>query len=154
MAMTDYFLQIEGLHGREFEDPLPLLSWSFGEKNSSGTFLNNGPEAGKLQMLAFSFTKGIDWGSPKLFLACAEGKHISAAILTCRTAGGEQIEFMKVKLSDVLVSSYESTSGDFPSETVTLSFAKIEYEYKGQKPDGSRGSTVKVEFDVSAMKTS
>jgi len=61
---------------------------------------------------------------------------------------------MKVKLSDVFVSSYESTSGDFPSETVTLSFAKIEYEYKGQKPDGSRGSTVKVEFDVSAMKTS
>jgi len=72
MAMTDYFLQIEGLHGREFEDPLPLLSWSFGEKNSSGTFLNNGPEAGKLQMLAFSFTRALtgaarscSWRVPK-----------------------------------------------------------------------------------------
>lgn len=28
-------------------------------------------------------------------------------------------------------------SGDFPSETVTLSFAKIEYDYRGMQPNGS-----------------
>ena len=38
---------------------------------------------------------------------CATGEHIKAATLTVRKGGGDKgIEFMKIKLNDVLVSSY------------------------------------------------
>ena len=46
--------------------------------------------------------------SPKLMSACATGKHIPSAVLTCRKAGGTQTEFLKIKLADVLVSSYQN----------------------------------------------
>jgi type VI secretion system secreted protein Hcp len=39
-----------------------------------------------------------------------------------------------------------------PSESVSLNFAKIEFDYKEQKPDGTLGGSVKAGWDVKANK--
>jgi hypothetical protein len=52
----------------------------------------------------------LDKASPALFLACANGKHLSSAVLTVRKAGKGQQEYLVLKLTDVMVSSYQ-TSG-------------------------------------------
>ena len=61
---------------------------------------------------------------------------------------------MKVTLSDVIISSYQTTgmSGGAPLESFKLNFAKIEYEYTPQKPDGSLDAPVKAGYDLALAK--
>ena len=117
-----------------------------------------GGGAGKVQMQDFHFVKKVDKSGPKLLQACATGEHIPKAVLTCRKAGKTQQEYMKVTLSDCLVSSYH-TSGSggsdiIPMEEISLNFAKIAVEYREQKADGTLGGTTMMEFNLKTMKAS
>jgi type VI secretion system secreted protein Hcp len=100
--------------------------------------------------------KGSNKASPKLLLACACGEHIKKAVLTCRKAGKDQQEFLKVTMSDILVTSYQTggaeSSGVVPMDQISLNFAKIEHEYKEQKSDGSLGGAIKAGYDLKANK--
>ena len=58
-------------------------------------------------MQDFHFVMKSNKASPLLMLACATGKHIKKATLTCRKAGGEQQEFLEIKFTDLLVSSFQ-----------------------------------------------
>ncbi len=160
MALVDFFLKIEGIDGEsadaKHKGEIDLESWSWGE-TQGGTFQHGGGGgAGKVQMHDFSMVKKIDKGSPKLMLACASGEHLKKAVLTCRKAGKDQQEFLKITMSDVLVSSYQ-TGGHghadvVPTDQISLNFAKIEFEYKEQKADGTLGGAVKAGWDVKANK--
>jgi len=75
--------------------------------------------------------------------------------LTCRKAGKDQQEFMKIEFSDLLVSSFQtggSANGIIPTDQVTLNFAKIEHEYKEQSADGSLKGPVKAGWNVKENK--
>src|SRR3989338_10520822 len=109
-AAVDYFLKIDGIDG-ESTDPghkgeIDVLSWSWGETNA-GIRAGGGGGAGKVNMQDFHFTMHSSKASPKLMLAVATGKHLPQAILTVRKAGESQLEYIKIKLSDVMVSSYQ-----------------------------------------------
>ena len=85
--------------------------------------------------------------------ACATGQHLKDATLTSRKAGKGQLEFLIVKMNDIVVTSVAvSASGEPPAEHVTLQFAKVELEYKTQKPDGSAGDSVFFKYDIKANK--
>ena len=94
--------------------------------------------------------------SPQLMLACASGEHIKKAQLTCRKAGKDQQEYLVIKFTDLLVSSFQtggSAHGDVvPSNQIALNFTKIEYEYKPQKADGTLDSPAKAGWDLKANK--
>jgi type VI secretion system secreted protein Hcp len=101
--------------------------------------------------------------SPNLMLACATGKHISSGLLTCRKAGGpNQVEFMTIKLTDCLVSSYQNGAHlidtgfsvlggneDKPSDQMTLNFVKIDFLYTVDRT----GEVVESSFDTSGNPT-
>ena len=159
MAAVDYFLKMDGIKGEsadsKHKDEIDLESWSWGE-TQTGTFSGGGGGgAGKVSMQDFQFVIKVNTSSPKLLKACASGEHIKSAVLTCRKAGKEQQEFLKVTMSDLLVSSFQtsgSSHGDeVPTDQVSLNFAKIEYQYKDQKSDGTLGGTTKAGYDVKAM---
>jgi type VI secretion system secreted protein Hcp len=160
MAAVDYFLKIDGIPGEsqdaKHKNEIQLESWSFGESNTGTLAVGGGGGAGKVQMQDFHFVKKVDKAGPKLFLACAQGEHITApVILTCRKAGKDQQEYMKVTFTDVLVSSY-NTSGSggsdiVPLEQISLNFAKIKFEYKEQKADGTLGGSTVAEFNLKTM---
>lgn len=160
MAAADYFLKIEGVKGESTDDKhkgeIDVESWSWGETNSGTHATGGGGGAGKVSMQDFHFTKKIDKSSPELMLACATGKALTKAVLTCRKAGGKQEEFFKVTLSDLLVSSYQtggSAHGDVvPTDQISLNFSKVEFEYSPQKADGSLDSPVKTGYDLKANK--
>ena len=107
-------------------------------------------------MQDFHFVMKISKASPKLMLACATGEHIGEGTLVCRKAGTEQQEFLTIKMTDLLVSSYQtggSAHGEIvPTDQVSLNYAKIEWEYKEQKADGSLGGAVKAGYDLKANK--
>src|SRR5450755_3906540 len=111
MAAVDYFLKIKGIEGDATADghtnEIQLESWSWGESNSGSSNQGPGGGSGKVSMQDFHFVMKANKASPKLFLSCACGDHIPEAVLACRKAGGKQQDFMTVKMSDLIVSSYQ-----------------------------------------------
>jgi type VI secretion system secreted protein Hcp len=154
---TDYFLKLEGIEGESQGRPgeIDLLSWSWGV-SQSGTFqTGSGGGAGKSSPSDLSATMFINKASPKLFLACAQGDHIPKATLVTRKAGTGQQEYMTITLTDVLISSYQtggSQGDERPTDSFSLNFAKMEYEYKPQKKDGSLDSPQKTGYDYTTNK--
>jgi len=157
---VDYFLKVEGIDGEspdsKHKSEIELQSFSWGATQTGTHGSGGGGGAGKVQMQDFHFVMKHCKASPKLMLACAEGEHLKKAVLTCRKAGKEQQEFLKVTMSDLLVSSYQtggSSHGDeIPTDQISMNFSKIEFEYKDQKADGTLGGTTKTGYDVKAMK--
>lgn len=155
MAQVDYFLKIDTVAG-ESEDKahkgeIDVLSWSWGETNSGSMAHGGGGGSGKVSMQDFHFTMRNGKSSPELMLACAEGRHIKEATLVCRKAGTEQQEYLKIKFSDLLISSFQTggSSGDIvPVDQVSFNYAKVEYEYKPQDEKGKIGSPVKAGWDL------
>ena len=80
--------------------------------------------------------------SPVLFVAAASGKHIKTAQVSVRRAVKDTIEYLKIKLTDVLVSSFaesvEGAEGE-ADETLGFSFGVIEVQYTPQDPTGEGG---------------
>jgi type VI secretion system secreted protein Hcp len=82
----------------------------------------------------------VDKSSPLLFSHCVTGKHIPEATLFVRRAGGKALDYLKVNIKQVLVSSISSGAGsdnDRVEESVSLNFAEIKVEYTPQKEDGT-----------------
>lgn len=156
----DAFLKLDGHPGESkdsaHKDDIDLLSFSWGATNSGSSGLGGGGGAGVVNMHDFSFTMYHQKCSPKLMLACATGEHIKSAILIARKQGGTQMEFLKVEMNDLLVSSYQtggsSGGGDQTIDSITLNFAKIKQSYKEQKQDGSAGGEISAGWDVKGKK--
>jgi type VI secretion system secreted protein Hcp len=155
MAQVDYFLKIEGIDGEstdaKHKNEIDVESWSWGETNAGSHAVGGGGGAGKVSMQDFHFVMRVNKATPKLVLACASGEHVKKAVLTCRRAGKEQQEYMQITFSDLLVSSYQTggSAGDIvPVDQISMNFAKIEFSYKPQKPDGSLDAPVKTGWDL------
>ena len=69
-------------------------------------------------------------------------------------AGKGQQEFLIVKMNDIIITGVTNngTSAQPASETVTLAFAKVDFEYKPQKPDGSLDAGIHFKYDLKANK--
>lgn len=156
---VDYFLKIEGVEGEskdsKHKSEIDVLSWSWGESQSGTAATGGGGGAGKVSMQDFHFVMQVNKSSPKLLQACASGKHFTKATLVCRKAGETQQEYLKITFTDVMISSYQTggSSGDvIPTDQISLNFAKLEYEYSEQKPDGSLAGAVKAGWDLKENK--
>jgi type VI secretion system secreted protein Hcp len=155
LAANDYFLKLDGITGEsndsKHKGEIDVLSFSFGETQSGTMGVGGGAGAGKVQMSDFSFTARTSKASPQLFLHCAQGKHIKQATLTVRKAGQAQQEYIKLKLTDVLISSYAigGVEGDErPADTFSLNFVKIAFDYFAQKADGSLDAGTHAGWDL------
>jgi type VI secretion system secreted protein Hcp len=155
MAAVDYFLKIDGIDGEsqdsKHKGEIELDAWGWKETNAGSFPAGGGGGAGKVAVQDFHFVMKHNTASPRLMLACATGEHLKKAVLVCRKAGHQQQEFLKVTLTDCLVSSYEMGGGAgdvLPVDQFSLNFARIEQEYKQQKADGTLGGAVKSGYDV------
>ncbi len=157
MAKTDYFLEIEGVTGesedKQFKGKIDIESFSWGVTQSGSHGGQGGGGAGKASFQDVHFTTTINKSSPVIASKCACGDHIKKAVLHIRKAGGKQEEYLTITLEDLLVSSYQSGGsgggGEIrPSDQFSLNFAKIKFDYKPQKPDGSLDAAVTFGYDV------
>ena len=156
MALADYFLKLDGIQGesqdKTHKNEIEIQSWSWGATNTGTALMGGGMGSGKVQMQDFHFVMSVNKASPKLMLSCANGEHIKSGILTCRKAGKEQQEYLKVTFTDLLVSSFQTGGSGganvLPIDQISLNFTKVEFEYKEQKPDGSLGGSVKTHYDI------
>jgi type VI secretion system secreted protein Hcp len=161
MAAVDYFLKIDGIEGESqdatHKGEIQLSSWSWGATNTGTMQAGGGGGGGKASMQDFSFSMPVNKATPKLMQKLASGEHIKKATLTCRKAGKTPQEYLKITFEDIIVSSY-STGGSqgedgIPDEHISLNFAKINFEYREQKADGSLGGAVVASHDMKRNQT-
>jgi type VI secretion system secreted protein Hcp len=153
MAAVDYLLEIEGIKGESSDKKHPgtieIESFSWGCTNSGSHAGGGGGGAGKVSFQDVTFSTHTNKSSPELMQRCATGEHIKKAVLFVRKQGTDQLDYYKVTLTDLLVSSYQSGgSHGIPMDTFSLNFTKILFEYSPQKPDGSLDTAVKASWNV------
>jgi type VI secretion system secreted protein Hcp len=158
LADVDYFLKIDGIAGEsrdaKHKGEIELESFSWGETQQAPP-AGGGGGAGKVHVQDFHVSMKFNKASPLLLLATASGQHLKDAVLTARRAGKAGLEFLVYKLSDLLVSSYQtagSTNEPAPVDQVSFNFGRIEVEYRQQSASGALGATVSSGWDVKANK--
>lgn len=140
---VDMFMKIKDIKGeaqdKGHKHEIDVLAWSWGASQSGTTHVGGGGGSGKVSVGDLSFTKYIDNATADLFLACCTGKHLDEALLTVRKAGENPVEYIKIKMTEVIISSI-STGGsggeDRLTENVTLNFAKVAVDYTPQDEKG------------------
>jgi type VI secretion system secreted protein Hcp len=156
---VDYFLKLDTIPGGSTDaahkDEIQLDGFSWGATNAARAGAGAGVGAGKVQLSDLSVTMAASVASPKLFVACASGTHLKSATLSARRRGEKPHDFLVLKFTDVVVTSYQaagSAGGDTLVDGATLGYAKVEVEFRPQKPDGSPGAAVKGGWDVAKNK--
>ena len=157
---SDIFAKIGDIKGEsaddKHKDEIDVLSFSWGVAQTGTLAHGGGGGEGKAQFNDFNFSSHVSKASPSLFLACASGQHIKDATITVRKAGKGQQEYLILKMTDVLISSYQTggsgQSESVPVDQVSMAFAKIEFTYKPQNEDGSLDAGITSGWDLKANK--
>jgi type VI secretion system secreted protein Hcp len=152
---VDMFLKLDDVKGEsrddKHKDEIDVLAWSWGMSQSGTTHMGGGGGAGKVNVQDLSITKYLDKASPNLMLGSCTGKHYKEALLTVRKAGEKPLEYLKITMKEVLVSSI-STGGsggeDRLTESISLNFAEFKVEYTPQKQDGSGDAVIEAVWNI------
>lgn len=152
---VDILLKIDGVDGESVidghEDEIDVLAWSWGMTQSGSMHVGGGGGSGKVNIQDVSLTKFVDKASTNLMRACCNGEHLKEATLTVRKAGKDAVDYVKIKMSPVLVTSL-STGGsggeDRLTENLTLNFAKMEVGYTPQKEDGTADAEISLIWNI------
>ena len=152
---SDIFAKIGDIKGEsadaKHKDEIEVLSFSWGVTNGATIGPGGGAGAGRATFQDLSIIHNIDKASPLLLKACATGEHLKEATVTHRKAGKGQQEYLIVKMKDVVITGVvHGGSGDGASETVSLVFAKVDFEYRPQKIDGTLDAGIHFKFDIKA----
>jgi type VI secretion system secreted protein Hcp len=151
---SDIFAKIGDIKGESIDDKhkdeIEVLSYSWGVSNPGNI---HGGAAGKATFQDLSITHHIDKASPQLMRACATGEHLKEATITQRKAGKGQLEFLVIKMNDVIITGVtHSSEASQTSEHVAIQFAKVDLEYKPQKADGSLDAGIHFKYDIAGNK--
>jgi type VI secretion system secreted protein Hcp len=155
---VDIFAKIGDIKGEstdnKHKDEVEVLSYSWGVTNPGHTGTGGGGGAGRATFQDLSIVHKIDKASPVLMQACATGTHIKEATITHRKAGKGQQEYLVIKMNDIIITGVapSESSGEAGSEIVTLAFAKVDFEYKPQRADGSLDAGIHFKYDLKAQK--
>ena len=152
---ADMFMKIDTVDGEaqdtKHKKEIDVLSWSWGMSNAGSAHAGGGAGAGKVNVQDLTFTKWVDKATPKLALACCSGKHFKDATLVVRKAGEKPVEYLKIKMDTVFISSISTGSSggeDRLTENVTLNFSKVSLDYIPQDDKGASGTAIPMIWDI------
>lgn len=112
---------------------IDVLAFTWGVARSSAT------STATAQNL--TVTKRLDKASAPLMLATFQATRYPSAILFVRNqaVSGTALDFFKITMTDLLVTSYSTSAGSNGElvEQVSFGFASIKFDYQPQNPDGT-----------------
>jgi len=156
-ASADLFMKIDNIQGESQDlrhrNEIDLLSVEWGVSMAKPTTASG---ASKPVFDDLSWDQLLDKSVPPLFEAIATGRHIDQALITFRKEGEQPFEYFKMEFRDVLLTSLQLSANPTERATVEGSFAYdfIKLTYIPQKPDGSAGTPITADFDLSKNKGS
>ncbi len=154
---VDGFLKLEGVKGESKAKghigEIDILDVHFALSQPGSMAYGGGGGTGKVDFHDISVTKRFDLSSATLMGFCANGKHIKNGVVILRKAGEHPLDYLKIELDDIIVTSLTPSglgTGD-GMEHLTLNFSKIDMTYTSQKEDGTKDQTVEFGWDVKAI---
>jgi len=159
--VPDIILDLDGITGESnvdgFDDKVICESFSFGASQPIDYSRNTARTTGTVNVSDISLTRNYDKSSVPLLAALFAAKNWATGTIHFLKAAGVdndgQEEFLKITLTNAIISnhSFAGSAGGM-SESVTISFTKIEFEYKVQSESADLGGSVTAEWDVLAGK--
>ncbi len=156
MTITTH-IKFDGVEGEsthaDHKGEIAVENWSWGVSNPPAVGTASGVASGKAVPGNFHFMHLYDKASPILAKQCAAGKRIRTAVLSARKAGEGQKDFLKITLTDVMVSSAAaSAAGEGVFESIALTYAQIAISYQPQNATGGLGSAVAFDWNIKTGK--
>jgi type VI secretion system secreted protein Hcp len=128
------YLKLDGIDG-ESQDVnhtgwIDILSYNWGVNHTA----SKGGAFGLPKVNDMCFTTLVSKASPKLMLACANGKIIKTAVLSVTgkfSADGQIRTFLNITMKNAIVSSYKVSGNgeELPMDSFCLNFASITMDY-------------------------
>ncbi|KMY85414.1 putative protein ImpD [Candidatus Paraburkholderia calva] len=144
----DIFIKINGIDGESqdavHKNEIEVKKWNWEISQQSTMHMGSGG-GGKATVDDLTFEHLVDRASPNLMKYCLTGKHIDQAVLTVRKAGSNPLEYLRITMGDVIVTSVQPSSSNSDTgirEVVRLSFSRVKQEYVGQNAQGGSGGAV------------
>ena len=146
MAQTDNFLKIAPLVGerqdKDHKGWFDLLNFNLNVTQTGSMAFGGGGGTGQANFGDIPITVYVGKHSPEALLRCATGKHFDKAEIICRKAGDTPMDYLKIELEQVMITSYQMNPGygdALPTESWNLDYAKISYSYQDQNEKGAPG---------------
>lgn len=146
MSKKDMFLKLDSKRGGavkgESEDPahpaeIVVQDFSWGMTSAVSTGFS-GKES-KPAQLELRIVKFVDSASTGLMSVMKTNDEVKKAVLSVRKAGGKQEDYFSITIQGGRITSLDvSSEGDSPmlTERLSLTFNKIEVQYKSQSATG------------------
>ena len=155
---VDYFLKIEpNVTGEAMDhahhDEIDILAWSWGMSQSGSMHIAGGGGSGKVNVNDLVVTKWVDKSTSPIMQKCCDGTHFDKATLVCRKAGQTPLEYLKIEMFEVMITSMQTggaTGDDRVTETTTLNFSKVNVIYTPQNADGTGAASIPIGWDIKA----
>ncbi len=152
---VDMFMKVEGASGESQDSnhkgwtDIDSFTWGATQPNTMAS--GSGVGASKLNFHDLNVIAKVDKCYPAVLKHCATGKHLGQVDISLCKAGGTQIEFTKITLTDVMVTNV-TVSGANSSDTVTVNYsfqaAKVKTQYWEQTNQGGKGAESQMGFNI------
>lgn len=154
--MPEMFLKFHDIEGESLDEvhrgEIEIKSWAWSAKAIVSWERNQGGQCSKTWYEKVAIEKCVDKASATLLQCCLTGRHIRHATITCRKNDGEQkLEYLVVKLKDVMVSLVKwAGAGEETQlpESIELQCAEIENTYKPQKDSGDTDGKLSFGYNI------
>ncbi|WP_326535494.1 Hcp family type VI secretion system effector [Pseudorhodoferax sp.] len=152
---VDMFMKVEGASGESQDSNhkawTDILSFTWGATQPNTMASGGGAGVGKVAFHDLNVVAKIDKCYPAVLKHCATGKHLGQVEISLCKAGGGQIEFGKITLSDVLVTCVNvsgTNSGEVVVVTYAFQAAKVKTQYWEQTNQGGKGAESQMGFSI------
>ena len=146
---TSLFLRAEGITG-ESQDTnhkgwTDVTAFEWGASQPGNMNTGGGGGAGRVQYRDLTVQASMDKATPALLAACSAGKHITKVEISACKAGGQQTEYARIILEEVIITevSYTGSNG---TDTLDISYsfqaARVRTQYREQTASGGKGAEV------------
>lgn len=156
---VDMFMKIEGTTGESkdsnHKDWSDIRSFAWGATQPGSMSTGGGGGTGKASFNDLNVVAHVDRSAPAVMQHCSTGKHLSSVQVSVCKAGGTQVEYSRITLEDVLVTSVQYT-GAHDGEGLLVNYAfqaaRIKKQYWEQTEQGGKGAESVIAYDVKQNK--
>lgn len=155
------YVNYEGIEGDVTESghakwiEVSSFQWGVGRGITSPVGGSADREASAPSVSEVVVTKPNDVASVKLLDAAYQGEGKLVKIDFCRTDKSKLQVYLQMTLTNTMISGFSmSSGGDRPSESVSLSFTKVEYKVTPMAAEGSAGNAASTTYDLGTAQVS
>ncbi|MBY4766533.1 Hcp family type VI secretion system effector [Burkholderia ambifaria] len=152
------FMKVDGVTGESADAQhkgwTDIESFTWGASQPGAMASGSGGNAGKASFNDLVVAAYMDKGAPAIIKNCASGKHLPKVEISACKTGGSQIEFMRVTLQEVLVTSAQ-VAGIDPGDAADrlmmhygFQAAKVKKQYWQQNDNGGKGAEVSIGWNI------